>query len=239
MDLYTQSLGQLYQKYDELIKKDSSINKELSKKQKEQERKEESIKILSDKLVALSYREDVLRGKYKKEDRKLKRNIVKVVLPSSLLILATLIAFLFQIPIAMAIFGLLLISGLCATNHINEVIRMNKRPLKQRKRIEATYDLDAVLVESIDLTNTIKALKKNIASLEKEKTKLELEKETMSEMIDLVDEVISRLQDAKEKVIWHLANQNSSLEEELNTFFQNDENVLKLIKKINLEKEDE
>ena len=63
MDLYTKNLELLYQKYDELAKKDALIDKKMYKKQKEQERKESSIKILNDKLNDLRYVEDVLRGK--------------------------------------------------------------------------------------------------------------------------------------------------------------------------------
>ena len=55
MDLYTKNLELLYQKYDELAKKDALIDKKMYKKQKEQERKESSIKILNDKLNDLRY----------------------------------------------------------------------------------------------------------------------------------------------------------------------------------------
>ena len=78
MDLYTKNLDLLYQKYDELMEKDLLINKKMEKKQKEQNRKEASMQILNDKLAGLKYVEDVLRGKYKKEDKKLKLNILKI-----------------------------------------------------------------------------------------------------------------------------------------------------------------
>ena len=237
MDLYTKNLELLYQKYDELAKKDALIDKKMYKKQKEQERKESSIKILNDKLNDLRYVEDVLRGKYKKEDRQLKRNILKTILLPSLLTLVTLIVFLLQMPMATVFLGLLLISSVCATNYIKDTISINRKPLRQRKRIQASYDLDAILVEIFDLANTIKDQKKDILALEEEKANLKLEKEKLAEIIDLVDEVISRLQEAKENVILHLTNQCSSVEDELNKSFQNNKNVLKLIKKI--EKEDE
>lgn len=235
MDLYTENLELLYQKYNELTRKDAFINKKLDKKQKEQERKSSSIQILSDKLNDLRYVEDVLRGKYKKEDKELRGNILKVVLLPILLALLTLIVFLLQMPMATVCLGLLLVSCLCATNYIKDAIQINSKPLKQRKRIMDTYDLDAVLVEIVDLVNTIKDQKKDMTVLEEEQKNLHTEKEKIAEIIDLVDEGIFRLQEAKEKAILHLTNQGSSIENKLNMSFQNNKNVLKLIKMIEKE----
>ena len=85
------------------------------------------------------------------------------------------------------------------------------------------------------LANTIKEQKKDMMILEDEQNNLHSEKEKIGEMIDLVDEVISRLQEAKESVICHLTHQSLLVEDELNKSFQNNKNVLKLIKKIEKE----
>ena len=233
MDLYTKNLDLLYQKYDELMEKDLLINKKMEKKQKEQNRKEASMQILTDKLAALKYVEDVLRGKYKKEDKKLKLNILKIIFLPVFLAIMAFITLLFHMPGATWIIALLLLSS--ATNYIMESINKNVRPLRERKMIKNNYEIDAVLVEIFDLANTIKDQKKDMMILEDEQNNLHSEKEKIGEMIDLVDEVISRLQEAKESVIWHLTHQSLLVEDELNKSFQNNKNVLKLIKKIEKE----
>ena len=235
MDLYTKNLDLLYQKYDELMEKDLLINKKMEKKQKEQNRKEASMQILNDKLAGLKYVEDVLRGKYKKEDKKLKLNILKIIILPVFLAIMAFITLLFHMPGATWIIALLLLSSFCATSYIMESINKNVRPLRERKMIKNNYEIDAVLVEIFDLANTIKDQKKDMMILEDEQNNLHREKEKIGEMIDLVDEVISRLQEAKENVILHLTNQCSSVEDELNKSFQNNKNVLKLIKKIEKE----
>ncbi len=235
MDLYTKNLDLLYQKYDELMEKNLLINKKMEKKQKEQNRKEASMQILNDKLAGLKYVEDVLRGKYKKEDKKLKLNILKIIFLPVFLAIMAFITLLFHMPGATWIIALLLLSSFCATNYIMESINKNVRPLRERKMIKNNYEIDAVLVEIFDLANTIKDQKKDMMILEDEQNNLHSEKEKIGEMIDLVDEVISRLQEAKESVIWHLTHQSLLVEDELNKSFQNNKNVLKLIKKIEKE----
>lgn len=240
MDLYAQNLEALYHKYDILMNKDAAINQKIEKKQKEQERKEASIKLLTEKLNDLRYVEEVLRGHYKKEDRKLMGKIVSAILLPCILAFSMILAFLLQMPVVTLVGGLLLIADLCTTNYIWDTIRVNRKPLRQRRRIEASYDLDAVLVEIIDLVNTISDHRWDILALEDDKESLRQEKERISDMLDMMDEAITMLQEARDTVISHLVYQNSSVEQELNKSFKNNQSnkkILKLIKKIEKEEE--